>query len=133
MLFRRILTVLTVASTSLIIAGAALSEPVSSSVKGDLVFVKIDIHSIGPTKLANLKKNIVHRLSIEADMDLILLTTKEEAAKHAAKLTVLDIEPIEDQLFVIQKAHAPTGKKIFSIIFSAHFPFPIGGKASTRI
>ncbi len=105
MLFRRFLTVVLVASTSFTIAGGAQSEPVSNPTKDDLVFVKIDINAIGPTKLANLKRTIIHRLSIEADMDLILLTTKTEAAKHAEKFLVLDIEPKEDQLFVIQKAH----------------------------
>ena len=108
MLFRSFLTVLLlIASSALTVATPANSEN-SASTKSELVFVRVDINAVGPAKLAQIRKNIVHRLSIEADMDLILLTTKAEAAKHAAIATPLDIEPKEDQLFIIRKAHDDT-------------------------
>jgi hypothetical protein len=105
--FRRFLTVLLlIASSALWIASPASSE--SGFTKSEFVFVRVDINAIGPVKLAEIKKKIVHRLSIEADMELIILTTKAEAAKHSGVAVPLDIEPKEDQLFVIKKAHEDT-------------------------
>ena len=104
MLFRNFLTtLLIVVCSALMVASPAVSNNVES--KSELVFVKVDINAIGPAKLAEIKKNISHKLSIEADMDLILLTTKKEAAKHVGIAVPLDLEPRKDQLFIIRKAH----------------------------
>ncbi len=88
---------------------AATASPVKSlqeqGPSQDLVFLKVDINEIGAEKLTEIKQKISHRLSIEADAELVLLTTRSEAAKHGLLANLSEISPKEDQLFVIKKAH----------------------------
>lgn len=89
---------------------AFLSTGISQAkplVKADLhlIFAKFDIDGIGAKKVALIKSTVKHKLSIEADGDLILLTTRADVGSLKIPFLVLPGAADIDQLFVVKKAH----------------------------
>lgn len=93
--------VLRAALVGMFLSGTAVAENGQS----DAVYAIFPIHQIGPTALATLKARVGHQLAIEADDELILLTTKKQVESSGFKPTYLSVQPDPARLFVVRKIH----------------------------
>src|SRR5690606_12750959 len=81
------------------------SMPAEADERADLVYASFNIDRAGPAAVAQVKETVGHHLAIEADDELILLTTRGDLAASQRSYKILPQKPQPSALFLIRKAH----------------------------
>lgn len=84
----------------------------NESADPQFVYAKFDIDGVGFKKVEAIKTAIGHKLSIEADNELIIITTMAALSSQKIPYVILPITADTEQLFVIKKAHDDLLEKI---------------------
>jgi hypothetical protein len=73
--------------------------------RNEQIWVSFNIDRAGSSYVTRLRNEVGHRLSIEADDELILLTTRGNLAAGTFTHKILSVPPRTDAMYVVRKAH----------------------------
>jgi hypothetical protein len=100
------LTTVSVTLAGLGMSAAALAATIKAGEQASSpVYAIVDIDAVGPAKLADVLAKVPHEWFVEADRELLLLTTKQALQASPRPFRVLDVEPKAEDLYLIRMAH----------------------------